>query len=74
MGNDVARDVHCDITSGNDVTSEIHCDVIMSNDVAMYKYSITKHNDFAMILFNKWVFDQSGVENTFVVFTVRLPY
>ncbi len=33
MGDDVARDVHCEITMGNYVVRDIHCDVTMSNDV-----------------------------------------
>ncbi len=77
MGNDIARDVHCDVTIHNDIA------------VCTY-YVITIHNDFAMNLFydvfsalclimillwvvynknkNKLMFDQSGLENTFVVF------
>ncbi len=35
MGNDVARDTHCNITMYNDVARDIHCDVTMSNDVVM---------------------------------------
>ncbi len=38
MGNDVARDAHCEITMGNDIARDIHCDVTMSNDVAMCTY------------------------------------
>ncbi len=34
MGNDVARDAHCEITMGNDIARDIHCDVTMSNDAA----------------------------------------
>ncbi len=30
MGNDVARDVHCNITMGNDA----HCNITMGNDIA----------------------------------------
>ncbi len=37
---------------GNDVARDIHCDITMSNDVAMYIYNgITMHNDVAMNLF-----------------------
>ncbi len=89
MGNDIARDAHCEIT--NDVARDIHCDVKMNNDIAMCTYhGITMHNDVAMNLFcyvfsalclimilllvicntnrNKFMFDQSGLENTFVIF------
>ncbi len=52
MGNDVARDAHCEITMGNDIAWDIHCDITMSNDVAMCPYhGITMHNDVAMKLF-----------------------
>ncbi len=85
MGNDIAKDAHCEITMGNDVARDIHCDVTMSNDVAMCTYhGITMHNDVAMNHFyyvfsalylimillwvvwnkNKFMFDQSGLENT----------
>ncbi len=51
MGNDVARDVHCE-TMDNDVARYIHCDVTMSNDIAMCIYNgITMHNDIAMNIF-----------------------
>ncbi len=30
MGNDIARDAHCEITKGNDISRDIHCDVIMT--------------------------------------------
>ncbi len=40
------------ITMGNDIARDIHCDVTMSNDVAMCIYhAITMHNDVAMNLF-----------------------
>ncbi len=35
MGNDVARDAHCNITMGKDIAIDILCDVTMSNDVFM---------------------------------------
>ncbi len=39
-------------TTGNDVARDIHYDVTMSNDVAMCTYhDITMHNDIAMSLF-----------------------
>ncbi len=36
MGNNIARDAHCNVIMGNDVAMDIYCDVTMSNDVAMY--------------------------------------
>ncbi len=91
MGNDIARDAHCEITMGNDVARDIHCDITMSNDIAMCTYhGITMHYNVAMNLFyyvfsdlclvmillwvvcnknkNKFMFIQSGSENTWVVF------
>ncbi len=70
--NDIVRDTHY-VTMGNDVTRDILCDVTMSKDIAMCTYhGITMHNGIAMNLFvmyyDKFMFDQSGLENTFVVF------
>ncbi len=40
------------ITMGNDIARDIHCDITMSNDIAMCTYyGITIHNDIAMNLF-----------------------
>ncbi len=91
MGNDIARNAHCEITMGNDVARVIHCDITMSSDVSMCTYhGGIMHNDVAMNLFyyvfsalclimillsvvcnknkNKFMFDQSGLDKTFVVF------
>ncbi len=38
MGNDVARDAHCEIIMANDVARDIYCNVTMSNDVAICTY------------------------------------
>ncbi len=51
MGNDIARDAHCEITMGNDVARCIHCDVTLSNDAMCTYYGITMHNDVVMNLF-----------------------
>ncbi len=52
MGNDFAKDVHCEITMGNDIAQDIYCDVTMCNDVAMCTYhGISMHNDVAKNLF-----------------------
>ncbi len=80
MAKNIDRDAHFE---GNDMASDIHCDVTMSNDVAMCIYrGITMHRGIAMDLFyyvfsalcliiiliwevwnknkNKFIFDQSG--------------
>ncbi len=65
---------------------DIHCDVTMRKDVAMCTYhGMTMHNDIAMPIYvillwvvwnknkNKFMFDQSGLENTFLfIFCVGL--
>ncbi len=52
MGNDVARDAHCEITMGNDVARDVHCDITMSNNIAMCTYhGITMHNDVTINIF-----------------------
>ncbi len=39
-------------TMGNDVARDVHCDVIMSNDVAICTYhDITMHNDITTNIF-----------------------
>ncbi len=39
IGNDVARDAHCEITMGNnDVARNIHCDGTMGNDIDVCTY------------------------------------
>ncbi len=59
MVNDVARDAHCEITKGNDVGRDIHSDIILSNGIAMCTYhGTTIHKNK-----NKFMFDQSGLEN-----------
>ncbi len=79
MGNDIARDAHCDITMSNDTTWDIHCDVTMLNDIAMnpfYNFLLCITMPIYVILLciiwnnnkNKFMFDQFGLENTFVVF------
>ncbi len=78
LGNDVAKNAHF----GNDVTRNIHCDITMHNDVAMnlLLLCILCYMPNCVILLwvvwnknkNKFVFDQSVLENTFVVFCVEL--
>ncbi len=44
---------HCCITEGNDIAKDIVCDVIMGNAIAIYTYyDITMHNDIVMNLFS----------------------
>ncbi len=77
MGNDIARDIHCDITMSNDVAMCTYHGITMHNDVDMnIFYYIFSALCVIMILLwvvynknkNKFMFDQSGLENTFVVF------
>ncbi len=73
MGYDIARDIHCDVMS-NDVAMCIYHGITMHNDIAMnIFYYIFSTLCVIMILLcnknkNKFMFDQSGLENTFVVF------
>ncbi len=77
MGNDVAGDAHFEITMVNDIARDIHCDLTMSNDAAMnlFYYVFSALCLILILLWvvcnnykNKFIFDQSGLENTFVVF------
>ncbi len=79
-------DAHCEIIMGNDVARDIHCDITMSNDIAMctyhgvFFYYVFSALCLIMILLwvvcnktkTKFMFDQSGLENTFVVFPYSL--
>ncbi len=79
MGNDVAMDAHCDITMGINFSRDIHCDVTMSNNIDMnifyYTYILCSMPNCVILLWVVWnknknmfMFDQSELENTFVVF------
>ncbi len=79
MGNDVARDILCDITMHNDVAMFTYHGVTMHNDVVInIFYCVFSVLCLIMILLwvvynknkNKLMFDQSGLENTFVVFVL----
>ncbi len=81
MSNDIARDIHCDITMSNDVVMCTYHDITMPNEVAMNLfYYVFSALYLIMILLwivcdknkNKFMFDQSGLENTFIVFCVGL--
>ncbi len=77
MGNDVAMDIHCDIIMSNDIGMCTYHGMTMHNNVAMnlFYYVFTALYLIMIILWvvcnknkNKFMFDQSGLENTFVVF------
>ncbi len=73
MGNDIAKDNHCDITMSNDVAMCTYHGITMY-DVAMNLfYYVVSALYLIMILLcninkNKFMFDQSELENTIVVF------
>ncbi len=79
MGNDVTRDIHCDITMSNDVAMCTYHGITMHNDVAMnlfyYAFSACSIPNCVILLWlvwnknkNKFMFDQSGLEITFLSF------
>ncbi len=77
MGNDIARDVHCDITMGKDIAMCTYHGITMHNDVAMklFHYVFSALCLIKILLWvvwnknkNKFMFAQSGLENTIVVF------
>ncbi len=81
MGNDIARDIHCDITMSNDVAMCTYHGITIHNDVAMNLfYYVFSALCLIMILLwvvcnknkNRFMFDHSGLENTFVVYCVEL--
>ncbi len=77
IGNDVPRDIHCDVTMSNDIDMCTYYGITMHNDVAMNLfYYVFSALCLIMILLwlvwnknkNKFMFAQSGLENTFIVF------
>ncbi len=73
MGNDIARDAHCEITMDKYVDRDNNYDVIMSND--LYNCVLSALCLIIILLWvvwnknkNNFMFDQSWPENTFVVF------
>ncbi len=78
MGSDVAKGIHCDVTMNNDVAMCTYHGITTHNDIAMnlFLLSILCSMPNCVILLcvvwnknkNKIMFDQSGLENTFVVF------
>ncbi len=76
MGNDIPMDIHCDVTMSNDIAMCTYHGITMHNDVAMnIFYYVFSAICLIMILLwvvcnknkNKFMFDLSGLENTFVV-------
>ncbi len=41
---------HYDITIGNDVARDVHCEIIMGHGIVMSTYDVTMHTDVAMTL------------------------
>ncbi len=77
MGNDIARGIHCDITMSNDVAMCTHHGITMHNDITMnlFYYVFSALCLIVILLWvvcnknkNKFMFDQPGLENTFVLF------
>ncbi len=79
MGNDVTRDIHCDITTNNDTTICTYHDITMDNDEHFLLYILCSMPNRVILLWvewnknkNKFMFDQSWLENIFVVFVKGL--
>ncbi len=77
MNNDIARDIHCDVKMNNDVAICTYHGITMHNGVAMnLSYYVFSAICLIMIVLwviwnkikNKFMFDQSGLKNTFLVF------
>ncbi len=77
MGNDIARDIHFGVTISNDVVMCTYHGITMHNDIVMnlFYYVLSALYLITILLWvvwnknkNKLMFDQSGLENTFVVF------
>ncbi len=65
MGHDVARDAHCGTTMCNDVAQDIHYDITMDNDVAMCTYQgITMDNNIDMNLFCYVLLNQHSINSS----------
>ncbi len=76
MGNDIARDIHCDATMSNGFAMCTYHGITMQNDIAMnlFYYVFSALCLILILLWvvwnknkNKFMFDQSGLENTFIV-------
>ncbi len=72
MANDIARDIHCDMTMSNDVAMFTYHGITMHNEVTMnlFYYVFSALCQIMMLWVvsnknkNKFMFDQSGLENT----------
>ncbi len=76
MVNDVARDIHCDITMSNGIAMCTYHGITLYNDVAMnlFFYVFSALCLITILLWlvcnknkNKFMFDQYGLKNTFIV-------
>ncbi len=78
MGNDLASDIHCDITMDNDIAMCTYHGMAMYHEACYYPLllcilcSIPNCVIFVWVVWNKnknkFVFDQSGLEDILVVF------
>ncbi len=77
MSNDVAKDIHCDVTMNNEIAMCIYHCIKMHNDVAINLfYYVCSALCLIMLLLcvvcnknkKKFMFDQSGLESTCVIF------
>ncbi len=76
MGNAIAIDIHCDVTMNNDIAMCTYHGITMHNDVNinLFCYVFSALCLIMILLWvvcnknkNKFMFDQSELENTFVV-------
>ncbi len=74
MGNDVASDIHCDVTKINDIAIYVY---IMASQCIMTLLNLLCINMpiYGILLWvvwnknrNKFIYNQSGLENTFIIF------
>ncbi len=78
MSNDVARDIHCDVTVSNDIAMCTYHGIKMDYDFAMKLFHlllcITVPNCVMLLwvvrnkMKNNFMVDQYGLENTIIVF------
>ncbi len=77
VGNDIARDIHCDVRMSNDIAICTYHGITMHIDIAMnlFYYAFSALCIIMILLWalcnkikNKFMFDQAGLENTFIVF------
>ncbi len=77
MGNDIYRNIHCDVTMSNDIAKCIYHVITICNDVAVNLFCYVCFPLCLIIILlwlvynkskNKFMFDRSVLENTFIVF------